>query len=63
VRQVRGEADAPFRALLDADSAGFLARDPGLRAGFALQAENAAWRIRHVHFSFDPNAQKQDQKA
>lgn len=36
---------------------------PGVRDTFVLQAENGAWRIRHIHFSFDPNEQKQDQKA
>jgi hypothetical protein len=28
-----------------------------------LQAENGSWWIRHLHFSFDPNEQKADQKA
>jgi hypothetical protein len=70
VRRVRGEADAPLRAFA-CDHAALITAvtryasfpAPGVRAGFALQAENAAWRIRHAHFSFDPNAQKQDQKA
>ena len=28
---------------------------PGVRSSFVLQREDAGWRIRHVHFSFDPN--------
>jgi hypothetical protein len=28
---------------------------PGVRSTFVLQREDAGWRIRHVHFSFDPN--------
>ena len=28
---------------------------PGVRSTFVLQREDSAWRIRHVHFSFDPN--------
>jgi SnoaL-like protein len=28
---------------------------PGVRSTFVLQREDREWRIRHVHFSFDPN--------
>jgi hypothetical protein len=28
---------------------------PGVRSTFVLQREDAGWRIRHIHFSFDPN--------
>lgn len=31
---------------------------PGVRATFVLQREDNSWRIRHIHFSFDPGEQR-----
>jgi hypothetical protein len=31
---------------------------PGVRATFVLQREGNSWRIRHIHFSFDPNEER-----
>lgn len=30
----------------------------GVRATFVLQREDNSWRIRHIHFSFDPNEER-----